>query len=173
MQTRIAILGPESTGKTWLATKLAKHFNTSFVPEFSRLYFENRKYEYSQMDLVEIAIGQLKSEQLAYKTNQLLFTDTEFITLVIWSKVVFGDVPKYISDKVINNKYDLYLLSNLDVEWESDPLRSNKYDRQYIFNLFVKELELHGFNYKIVKGLGEDRLKNAIKFVNEYLNNAR
>ena len=33
---RIAIIGPESTGKSTLAQDLASHFNTTWVPEYSR-----------------------------------------------------------------------------------------------------------------------------------------
>ena len=38
---KIAITGPESTGKSTLAEKLARHFNVDFIPEYSRTYLEN------------------------------------------------------------------------------------------------------------------------------------
>ena len=37
---RVAIVGAESTGKTTLATALAEHYRTAWVPEFGRLYTE-------------------------------------------------------------------------------------------------------------------------------------
>ena len=44
---RIAITGPESTGKSTLTKALAIHFNTLWVEEFARTYLNNlgRSYE--------------------------------------------------------------------------------------------------------------------------------
>ena len=55
---KIAITGPESTGKSTLAEKLARHFNIGFIPEYSRTYLENFEGQYTENDVVEIAKGQ-------------------------------------------------------------------------------------------------------------------
>ena len=55
---KIAITGPESTGKSTLAEKLAKHFNTDYIPEYSRTYLENFEGQYTENDVVEIAKAQ-------------------------------------------------------------------------------------------------------------------
>jgi len=55
------------------------------------------------------------------------------------------------------------------LEWEPDPLRSNPHNRQYIYDLFVNELEENNFNYKVVKELGNRRIKNVISFVDELM----
>ena len=52
---KIAITGPESTGKSTLAEKLAKHFEVDFIPEYSRTYLENFEGHYTENDVVEIA----------------------------------------------------------------------------------------------------------------------
>ena len=39
-QKRLTLLGPESVGKTTLAARLAKHFDTRLVPEYGRTYDE-------------------------------------------------------------------------------------------------------------------------------------
>jgi len=167
---RIAILGPESTGKTWLAEKLSNHYNTVMVSEYAREFFNNKEYQYSADVLVDIAKGQLKNEEsTAMFSNGILFCDTEFIVMKIWSKVVFDFVPDWIEKQVCEHVYDLYLLCYPDLEWEPDPLRSNPHNRQYIYDLFVKELEENNFNYKVVKELGDRRIKNAVNFVDELI----
>ena len=37
---KIVLFGPESSGKTTLATQLAAHFNAQWVPEYMRTYLE-------------------------------------------------------------------------------------------------------------------------------------
>ena len=39
---RIVLYGPESTGKTSLAQGLAAHFKTQWVPEFARVYLQEK-----------------------------------------------------------------------------------------------------------------------------------
>lgn len=167
---RVAITGPESTGKSWLTSKLSFHYDALKVDEYAREYFQDRKYEYEIDDLVEIAKSQLKHEDsIAQTSKKIIFCDTDLVVMKIWSKVVFGNVPDWIEKKLKEHVYDLYLLCYHDIDWEPDPLRSNPHNRQYIYDLFVKELEQNNFNYKVVVGTGEDRLKNAINFVDELL----
>ena len=39
---KVVLFGPESTGKSTLARQLAEHYNTVFVPEYSRIYAEEQ-----------------------------------------------------------------------------------------------------------------------------------
>jgi hypothetical protein len=39
---RVVLIGAESTGKTTLAQELARHFNTCWVPEYGREYWEKK-----------------------------------------------------------------------------------------------------------------------------------
>ena len=69
-QIKIAITGPESSGKTTLAKELAKYFKNSFlVNEFSREYLEKLTRKYIFADLLNIAKGQRKNEIQAIKNN--------------------------------------------------------------------------------------------------------
>jgi nicotinamide riboside kinase len=79
MVKRIAITGPESTGKSQLAEKLAEYYQTLWVAEYAREYLEkiNRPYNYN--DVLEIAKAQLDEEnKAAKKANKILFCDTDF-----------------------------------------------------------------------------------------------
>ena len=169
---KIAIIGPESTGKSLLTKELARYFNANSVSEYSRDYFENREYKYEIEDLISIAKGQLcKEENIANSSSGLLFCDTDILTIKIWSHIVFNTVPDWIDEKVKTHTYQLYLLCNTDIEWESDRFRKNDHNRQYIYNLFVKELERYNLNYRVVKGKGGVRLVNAVSFLEEFLKN--
>lgn len=172
MLKRVAIIGPESTGKTWLAKKLASHYNTNMVDEYAREYFKERKYEYTADDLVAIAVGQMKNEEyIASISKNIIFCDTDMIVMKIWSEVVFDHVPGLIEKQMKEHLYDLYLLCYPDLKWQPDPLRSNPHNRQYIYELYVNELEQNNLNCRVVKGIGEQRFKNAVNFVDELLEN--
>ena len=61
-RVKIVVTGPESSGKSSLATRLAQQFNFPVVPEFSREYLNSLNRAYTQHDLDEIAAGQMKNE---------------------------------------------------------------------------------------------------------------
>jgi nicotinamide riboside kinase len=68
---KIVVLGPESTGKSFLCEQLATHYQTKWVPEFARDYLEKNGPEYQYDDLYEIAKGQLELEERAMDNEQL------------------------------------------------------------------------------------------------------
>ena len=170
MIKKIAITGPESTGKTWLAENLSQHFKAGLVEEYSRQYFQNREYRYDISDLDKIADGQLKNEEkMVNQGNQILICDTDMMSIKIWSEVVFSTTSDYVENLVNNHNYDLYLLCNLDVDWEQDTLRKNYHNRQYIYNLFVNELKKRSLKYFVVEGKGNKRYNNAVELINNNL----
>jgi len=169
MLRRISITGPESTGKSELAAGLARHYKTVYVPEYAREYLKDIGTDYSLEDVLEIAKGQLRNEtKYADLSNQYLFCDTDMLVAKIWCREVFNTVPEWIERMLVQYPYNLYLLCYPDLEWKPDALRENPDNREYLFDLFVKELEHHNFNFRVVKGHDTERLKNAITFVDNF-----
>ncbi|MEN8225738.1 MAG: ATP-binding protein [Bacteroidota bacterium] len=163
---RIAITGPESTGKSELSRKLAEHYNSIWVPEYAREYLSqlNRGYRYE--DILSIARGQVKlEEERIAGANKYLFCDTELLVCKIWSEEKFGKCDPWILEKLRTQHYDLYLLCNTDILWKPDPLRENPDDRNRLFNLYQKELQENDFPFEIIQGTGEKRVNSAIKAI--------
>ncbi|MBN2639628.1 MAG: ATP-binding protein [Bacteroidales bacterium] len=170
MLKRVAITGPESTGKSWLAEQLAIRFRTEFVPEYAREYLQDHGMNYDLKDIEIMAKGQVKNEEIAaLQTKTLLFCDTDLLVPKIWSEVVFGSCSEWIQNQFLTHKYDLFLLCYPDLPWEFDPMRENPDNRDELFVLYEKALKENNFPYRIVKGLGGDRLENAINFVKEII----
>lgn len=166
---RISITGPESTGKSWLARLLSENYQTSWVPEYARKYLEaiNRPYNYD--DILVIAQKQLEEENLAAKNTELLFCDTDLCVTSIWCSVKYGKCHEWITAQMEQNNYDLYLLCDIDLPWQYDPLREHPEMRTELFEMYRDLLQQYQFNYRVVNGTGEKRLKNAICIVDEYL----
>jgi NadR type nicotinamide-nucleotide adenylyltransferase len=170
---RISVTGPESTGKSWLAEHLAEHYKTKWVPEYARKYLEEINRPYTYQDILVIAQKQWDQENSAASNTELLFCDTDFCVTNIWCKVKYGKCHEWITEKLEQNNYGLYLLCDIDLPWQYDPLREHPEMRSELFGMYCDLLQEHRFNYRVVTGTGEERLQNAIFFVDEYLQSNR
>ncbi len=165
---KIAIIGPESTGKSTLAEQLAQHFGCPFVPEYSRIYLADICRPYNVDDVVAIAEGQQRMiTEAEHTSDDFLIADTEMIVNKIWTCYVFGCVPPFIEQAVRRQHFDLYLLCDIDLEWHYDPLRENPdlNERKTIFAMYVEELQTLDAHYHIVSGNDEARLQCALKSI--------
>lgn len=171
---RIAVTGPESTGKSKLTEQLATHYKTVFVPEYAREYIEHLGRDYNFEDLDIIAKGQIRLQKAAEKkTGRLLFCDTELTVIKIWGEHKYNKCSAWVSENLSKYTYDLYLLCNVDLPWVFDPQREHPQLRSYFFEWYHKELISRNTDIKVVDGTGTARLKKAVDFIDELLQNSR
>tara|TARA_B100000989_G_C19458734_1_gene435252 strand:- start:533 stop:1093 length:561 start_codon:yes stop_codon:yes gene_type:complete len=165
---RIVIYGPESTGKTTLANDLANHYKTKWVPEYAREYLQKKwdlhKEKCNLNDLTNIALGQINLEnKMLSKSKKFIFCDTNVLVTKVWSETHFsGYFSPEIKNILKSVRYDYYFLTNVDVPWVKDDLRDRPDNREEMFNYFKKQLDTNEFQYSVVSGDKEERLKRAI-----------
>lgn len=164
---KIAIVGAESTGKTWLAEHLAQHFNCTWVPEYSRQYLTELEGDYTAADVEAIARGQLKLEDeiAAQATGPWLFCDTNLVVIKVWMDVAYGDTPDWIVQEILNRPYQGYILTDYDIPYEPDPLREHPEMRDMLTAMY--EATLEGFDLPFVKvsGSKQARLQQCIELL--------
>lgn len=162
---KIAVVGPESTGKSTMAQHLAKVLETVCVPEYARYYCANLNNEYTLADEVNMFYGQQALEEalIPQAKHNMLVCDTTIMTIKIWCDHLFGDTPKEVTDEIKNRPYDLYLLMDIDLPWEDDPLRDFPDQRDHFMQVWRNELDALGVKYVVVSGLGEARLREGEK----------
>ncbi len=161
---RIAIIGPESTGKSELAQQLAVEFDTQWVPEYARVYLDRLDREYEKKDLLEIARGQVAWEDdKAQYGKDWLFCDTNLIVIKIWSDHKYGFTDPWIEQELANRHYSYYLLNNTDLPWLPDPQREHPHKREYFFNVYEQYLKTNNLPYSVVSGMEKDRLHCALE----------
>ncbi|HWD90188.1 MAG TPA: ATP-binding protein [Mucilaginibacter sp.] len=167
---KIAIVGPESTGKSTMSAFLAEHYHTVWVPEFARDYCAALTEPPTWQDEINMFYGQLAlEEEYLPKANKLFICDTTFITVKIWSDYTFGRSPQEVLDELPKHPYDLYLLLDIDMPWEQDPLRDFPHLREHFMEIWHKELKELDANYAVISGLGQDRYDNAVATIDEFL----
>ena len=162
---RISIFGPESTGKTTLARRLAEHFSTVWVPEYARTWLEYRG-EPRLQDMQVIARGQAAAEEaLAAQANRLLFCDTDPAATQLWSQVLFGEVPWEGEPR----SYHLTLLLAPDVPWVEDPVRYLPQGGEAFFERCQALLRRLDRPFTVLSGSWEERFSAAVAAVEELL----
>ncbi|QDA60828.1 AAA family ATPase [Hymenobacter jejuensis] len=167
---RVALTGPESTGKTTLSRHLAEHYHTTWAPEYARKYLEERGPHYTLDDLEAIAHGQLATEEVAAAgASRILFCDTDLLVIKVWAEHAFGHCPEWIKDEIQQRHYDLVLLLNVDLPWEADPLREHPHLRHHFFAVYQQELRQLHAHFAEVSGTPEQRLEQACRLVDELL----
>jgi NadR type nicotinamide-nucleotide adenylyltransferase len=165
---RVAIVGPESTGKSTLAEQLARHYHTVFVPEYARQYLDEIKRPYTIEDIIAISKKQVELEdELTPKANKILICDTNLLVTKIWAEHKYGKCPTWIEAQYKQRHYNLYLLCNIDTPWQPDPQREHPHLREELFAIYKTELDKQAVPYSIIKGLGDARLKNAVAAIDK------
>ncbi len=171
---RVAIIGPESTGKTTLSQALAAHFQTHWVPEYMRGYcqilWDESRQICRQEDLLPIAQGQIESEnRLAQITRDVLICDTCLWELVVYAYLYFGECPPDLEAAALSSHYDTVLLTDIDVPWVADDLRDKPQEREKILALFQDFLKRNHIAFTLLSGSHEQRLQQAVDLIENAL----
>ncbi len=166
MLKKIAVTGPESTGKTTLTRLLAAHYEAPWVPEYARQYLEKLGRPYQEHDLDHIARHQLQEEdRMAQEAKNLLFCDTEMLVMKVWSEHSYQRVSTFIQQELERRTYDLYLLCDIDIPWEPDALREHPELRSYFYAVYKKNLQLLGRHFVELHGNYDQRVKKACEAI--------
>ena len=170
MDYRIVITGPESTGKSVLTEKLAVYFGARSVPEYAREYIAGLDRPYTKRDLMDIAREQISQfREKKYATGMVIY-DTGLIITKVWLELVFNADTEWITREIRTAEADLYLLCAPDIPWIPDPLRENGGEmRNRLFEIYKSNLETFELPYRIIRGEGEDRFRNAIFAIEELI----
>ncbi|WP_159022453.1 AAA family ATPase [Formosa sp. L2A11] len=171
---KIVLFGPESTGKTVLAKQLAAHYNTVFVPEYSRTYaLEKLKNSetLTAADVMPIAKGQISLEnELIKDVETLLICDTNLLETKVYAELYYkGFCNEILSASVVKNHYNLYFLTYIDIPWVADDVRDKPNERETMFNAFEKALIDYNKPYVLLKGTFKERFDLAVKQIDNLI----
>jgi HTH-type transcriptional regulator, transcriptional repressor of NAD biosynthesis genes len=170
---KITLAGTESTGKSVLTERLAKHFNTSFVPEMAREIIEKTN-ECTPDDLYKIADIHAKAIQSKISTaNKLLFADTDLIITKSYSQFLFG--KELIAEPWVEeaNKFDLYLFLEPDCEYIQDGTRLSISERNALSQHHKIYFEKMGIQVIAINGNWDERFRQAVDTIEQIFFNKK
>jgi NadR type nicotinamide-nucleotide adenylyltransferase len=161
-RARVCLIGPECTGKTTLAERLAAHFDAPWVPEFAREYALRVGRALTVDDVIPIAMGETALLDAAV-SDGLLILDTDLISTVVYSRYYYGSCPDWIEAEALARRADLYLLMGVDVPWTDDAVRDSADSRVGLHGQFVSALAEFGANIVTISGSWEERFASAVR----------
>lgn len=165
---KFCFYGPESTGKSTMAAKMASLYHTEFVPEVAKEFITSNNF--SVNDIVNIAQAYVARVKEKTRTaNKILFCDTDLITTQIYSQQYLGVVPDVVRQLEKQISYDLYFLFDIDVPWVPDGLRDLGNKRKEMHAVFKEALDRRKIKYVLISGDYEQREDDIKQVVNSYL----
>lgn len=169
---KIVVFGPESTGKTTLAEQLAAHYNAAYVPEYARIYAEEKQRigrTLTSKDVIPIAKGQLRLECEAPE-NHMLICDTDILETLTYAQLYYPDFKSETLQKyVAKNTANFYFLTYIDTPWEVDGIRDLPHKREEAFSTFEQTLKTYNQPYVVLKGDQTERFQKATTVIDKLL----
>jgi HTH-type transcriptional repressor of NAD biosynthesis genes len=166
---KIVILGTESTGKTNLTEKLAKHFNCSLVLEAAREIIANSN-NFSFDDLYLVATEHAKRiDKIILADNPLVIIDTDIHTTKSYSRFTFKKELEISADIYNSNRANIYLYLNNDVEYFQDGTRLSEAERNLLDLSHRQVLTDHNIDIIEMKGDWNERFEKAVEKINKLI----
>jgi nicotinamide riboside kinase len=175
---RIALLGAESTGKTTLAHSMAgelraQGFTVAVVEEVLREWCGRECRTPRRDEQLAIAQEQERRVDAAAAQAQVVVTDTTSMMIAVYSAMLFADDSLYPFAFGSQKRYDLTLVTGLDLPWIADGImRDGPHVREPVDALVRDALARAGVPYRVVYGSGGERLRSALAPVLQLLGRA-
>jgi len=171
--TNIVFLGAPSTGKTTIATQLATIYNTVWMPEYGRTYWETHHHErrLSLDQLVEIAEEHLvREEALFQQANRYLFTDTNALTTAMFSLAYHGKIaPRLLAlAQKAMSRYDLVFLCDTDIPYDDTWDRSGEAQRYTFQKQIVSDLVVRKLPFIVLQGDLQTRIQQVQQILSRH-----
>lgn len=171
----VVLLGAESTGKTTLTRGLgaalsARGLRVAVVAEALRDFCAAAARTPRVDEQAGIAAQQNERIAAAAAHADVVVADTSALMIAVYSELVFGDTSLYAEALAAQGRYDLALVTALDLPWQADGLqREGAHVRTPVDALLRHALDKAGIAFATIDGVGALRLAAALRAVDAAL----
>lgn len=170
----VVVIGTESCGKSTLVKNLANAYNTRYVEEYGRTFYERIGDEETLVeDYKHIAYEQKFHEKHQLeRAHKVLFVDTEATVTQYYANLYLNHQDPVVEAITEDQNYDLWLFLEPDVEWVGDGYRQHgdQIDRVANSRWLKGMLDARGIPYETISGSYNTRLNTAMGLVDNLLN---
>ena len=169
---KIAILGAECTGKTQLAQDLCEALSTPaiqpiWVPEVLRKWCDAHRrtpLAHEQLDIAKAQTSDIENNH----TTSVVISDTTALMTAVYSDLLFNDPTLYAYGLKEQRKFDITLLTGLDLPWTPDGLQRDGVLAQRATDERLRQvLNDNALPYATVYGTGKSRTQCALQAINQ------
>lgn len=172
---RVAIEGPESTGKSVIGRDTATAFGFGYAPEWAECHIAARVragHDFTENDLAVIARGHLAQERsLSLVADRALIADTSLLTTLVWGEFLYGR-----SDPAIERMFELEEALSPRRRWLFTPETpwvhavhrdvaagaASDAARRRFWDMLVAAAERRGLAYEVVPGGFDEKRSRAL-----------
>jgi nicotinamide riboside kinase len=171
----VVLLGAESTGKTTLARDLgatlaARGRNVAVVDEALRDFCVAEARTPRADEQSGLAALQSERIEIAATGADIVVADTSALMIAVYSELVFGDTSLYGDALERQQRYDLTLVTALDLPWQADGLqRDGPHVRDPVDRSLRAALAGAGIAFTTVAGQGDARAAAALRAIDAAL----
>lgn len=166
---KVCFMGPESTGKSTCALKLARALGTVYVPEYAKALIQAQNGRFTEENVLEVAFAQHRSDKaLERMVNRVMVCDTDPLTTLVWSEVLYGRHPAELDMLVIASRVDHTFLFEPTTAWVPAehrnilPAASDPDVRKAFFDACEHWLKQFDRAYSVIGGGYADRFEACL-----------
>jgi NadR type nicotinamide-nucleotide adenylyltransferase len=183
---RFVFVGPESVYKTRITKDLSKILNLPLISEYGDEYcnlINIKLINWTNDIFIHIAENQNNNENKEAELHSHIICDTNMLSTIIFGERYMGYepvLPKNLLDHLDEFKYNTtyFLMDYKDVDFIQNenntreleinncPITTEKSVREWMYNKFLKKLNDNNYNYHILSGTYDEKLKNALNIIN-------
>jgi nicotinamide riboside kinase len=165
---RIAVVGPECSGKTTAVGAIADWLRAAgqvvaVVPEAGRIYAEALLVDHVWTMADEVEVARLHLRLVADGLAELsgagfVVSDGTALTPRVWALRAFGEESSELAALDDTGDANLIFLARPDLPWHPDPLRTSPENRPIEYAVYLDLLAKSGRGFTTLEGRGPDRL---------------
>ncbi len=171
--TKVTFVGAMSTGKTTICKELSKKYDTIWMPEYGREYWEEHQIDrrINAEQMVEIGRRHIEIEdKLTTEANRYLFVDTNAITTYMFAMDYQGYALPELEIMALRaqSRYDVYFLCGDDIPYDDTWDRSGDQKRHIFQKQIIADLKERRLPYIELRGSLKDRIRMVEQVLNRF-----